>query len=337
MQQGFSRQPEQTNLSDLYLYKTEETEEQPEWLKAMGQDSDRLAYPSSGLQILIEDRSGLRILIKNRWTKEDWVIQGHHFHSEPLKFYFLVSGELSGVAGRPDSPSFVLQAGQNCLLASSGDRPRIIYHANRPYLAVTILLAREYIRTLLEGKSELPQSLLQAIESSAETFLHIDSTSAAMQVALHQILHCPYKGSIAQIYVKSKAIELIALKLAQIGEQMKQPLKNIPLQPRDIDCIHNAKDILMSNIESPPSLPELARKAGINDYKLKIGFRQVFGTTVFGYLRNQRMERARQLLLEKRMNVSEVAETVGYSSLSRFSMAFKHYFGITPKAYQKNS
>lgn len=333
MQQGFSRQPEQTNLSDLYLYKTEETEAQPEWLKVIGLDSDRLAYPRSGMQIFIEDRSRLQILIKDRWEKEDGVMSGHHFHSDPLHFYFLISGELSSVA---DSP-FVLQSRQNCLMVSGGDRDRIIYHANRAYLAVTILLVPEYIRTLLEETSELPQSLLQAIDSSAETFLHIDSTSAAMQIALHQILHCPYKGSIAQIYAESKAIELIALKLAQIGEQMQQPLKNIPLQPRDIDCIHNAKDILMSKIESPPSLPELARKAGINDYKLKIGFRQVFGTTVFGYLRNQRMERARQLLLEKRMNVSEVAEIVGYSSLSQFSMAFKHYFGITPKACQKNS
>ncbi|MEM9538578.1 MAG: AraC family transcriptional regulator [Cyanobacteria bacterium P01_E01_bin.42] len=337
MQQGLSRQLEQTNLANLYLHQTEETKAQPEWLQVVGLDSDRVAYPRSGMQILIEDRSGLQLLIKDRWEKEDEVMQGYQFNSDPLKFYFLISGELNDIAGRPDSPSFVLQAEQNCLMASSGDRDRIIYHANRPYLAVTVLLAPEYIRTLLEGKSELPQSLLQALGSSAKTFLDIDSTSVAMQVALHQILNCPYKGSIAQIYVESKAIELIALKLAQIGEQMQQPLKNIPLQPRDIDCIHNAKDILMSMIECPPSLPELARKAGINDYKLKIGFRHIFGTTVFGYLRNQRMERARQLLLEKRMNVSEVAETVGYRSLSRFSMAFKDHFGITPKTYQKNS
>lgn len=89
--------------------------------------------------------------------------------------------------------------------------------------------------------------------------------------------------------------------------------------------------------QSLPGLLEQMNQAGTNDYKLKIGFRQVFGTTVFGYLRNQRMEQARQLLLEKQMNVSEVAQTVGYTSFSRFSTAFKHYFGITPKAYQKNS
>ena len=158
-----------------------------------------------------------------------------------------------------------------------------------------------------------------------------------MQIALYQILHCPYEGSIAQLYTESKALELVALKLAQISKRLQLPQKNIPLQPQDIDCIHNAKDILIDNIESPPSLLELAKKAGTNDYKLKIGFRQVFGTIVFGYLRNQRMERARQLLLERRMNVSEVAQTVGYNSLSRFSTAFKHYFGITPKAYQKSS
>lgn len=326
MQQGFPKLLEQMSSANLYLYEIERTEARLEWFQEIGQGSVRFAYLRSGLQISVEDQQ----------MKEDLVLQGQHLYSDPLKFHFLISGEISGIAGWPASP-FVLQGGQNCLTACGGDRAQMTYYADRAYSAITILLAPEFLRAFLEGKSDLPQSLLRAIEPSAETFFHASTTSPAMQIALHQILHCPYEGALAQIYIESKALELVALKLSQIGEGVKLPTKNSPLQLRDLDCIHNAKEILMSNIEFPPSLLELAKKAGINDYKLKIGFREVFGTTVFGYLRNQRMEQARQLLLEQQMNVSEVAQTVGYASLSQFSTAFKHYFGITPKTYQKDS
>ncbi|MDJ1184243.1 helix-turn-helix transcriptional regulator [Roseofilum casamattae] len=326
MQQGFPKLLEQMNSQNLYFYDVERTEAQLEWLKEIGRGSVRFTYLRSGLQISVEDQQ----------MKENVVLQGQHLHTDPLKFYFLISGELSGVVGWPAS-CFVLQEGHNCLTACGGDRAQMTYYADRPYLAVTILLAPEFLRDYLEGNFDLLQPLLRGIEPSAETFFHAGPTSPAMQIALHQILHCPYEGAIAQIYIESKALELVALKLAQISEGKKLPSKKGPLQPQDLDCIHNAKEILIDNIESPPSLLELARKAGINDYKLKIGFREVFGTTVFGYLRDRRMEWARQLLLEQQMNVSEVAQTVGYASLSRFSTAFKHHFGTTPKTYQKSS
>jgi AraC-like DNA-binding protein len=64
-------------------------------------------------------------------------------------------------------------------------------------------------------------------------------------------------------------------------------------------------------MEAPLSLPELAGYAGINETKLKRGFRKVYGTSVFGYLRNQRLDKARILLETGDMNVSEVAYSVG--------------------------
>ena len=72
---------------------------------------------------------------------------------------------------------------------------------------------------------------------------------------------------------------------------------SLPWRAPAIVCrIHQAKDILIRQIDNPPSLLSLARQVGINDFKLKQGFRQVFGTTVFGYLHSHRMERAAQLL-----------------------------------------
>ncbi|MEM1369543.1 MAG: AraC family transcriptional regulator, partial [Cyanobacteria bacterium P01_H01_bin.15] len=83
------------------------------------------------------------------------------------------------------------------------------------------------------------------------------------------------------------------------------------------------------------SLIELARLAGINDCKLKLGFRQVFGTTVFGYLHDCRMERSRQLLDAGEMTVAEAAQSVGYVNRSHFAIAFRKKFGLNPSIYRR--
>ncbi|MGD1918600.1 MAG: helix-turn-helix transcriptional regulator [Pleurocapsa sp.] len=88
-------------------------------------------------------------------------------------------------------------------------------------------------------------------------------------------------------------------------------------------------------MENPPSLLALAKLVGLNDYKLKLGFRHCYETTVFVYLRSQRLEKARQLLLETNLSVSEIARIVGFSSLSRFGAAFKRQFGISPSACRR--
>ncbi|MGK7924053.1 MAG: hypothetical protein AB4290_02160, partial [Spirulina sp.] len=111
MQQGFPKLLEQISSGKLYLYKIGKTEARLEWLKEVGRGSVRFAYPCSGLQIAVEDQQ----------LKEDLVLKCQHVHTDPLKFYFLISGEVSGIVGQPASP-FVLQAGQNCLTACGGDR-----------------------------------------------------------------------------------------------------------------------------------------------------------------------------------------------------------------------
>lgn len=109
------------------------------------------------------------------------------------------------------------------------------------------------------------------------------------------------------------------------------------LRRDDIERLHHAKDILISNLENPPSLLDLAQQVGLSDRKLKQGFRQVFNTTVFGYLHDYRMEKARQLLQEDTMTIAEVSYTVGFANRGYFAEAFKRKFGVNPSAYLAQS
>ncbi|NJO76953.1 MAG: helix-turn-helix transcriptional regulator, partial [Leptolyngbyaceae cyanobacterium RM1_406_9] len=126
-------------------------------------------------------------------------------------------------------------------------------------------------------------------------------------------------------------------KLAKLGCTLDKPSESKTfLKQDDIERLHHAKEILIAQFNHPPSILSLARQVGLNDFKLKQGFRQVFGNTVFGYLRDYRLEQAHLLLLEGQMNVQQVARALGYTHSGYFAKAFKQKFGVSPKTYQLN-
>ena len=149
----------------------------------------------------------------------------------------------------------------------------------------------------------------------------------AQQLALFQLLQCSLTGSASRLYLESKSLELIALLLGSLHEAPNSACK---LREGDIEKIHLARDILLQNPADPPSLRALARQVGTNEFKLKSGFKSIFGTTVFAYVRQQRMEQARVLLACSDSSVTQVALQVGYASPGHFVEAFKAQFGITP-------
>ena len=83
----------------------------------------------------------------------------------------------------------------------------------------------------------------------------------------------------------------------------------------------------------PPSLQELADEINLSLNKLKEGFKQIYGDSVYSFLFDYKMEVARQLLASGSHNVNEVGLKIGYSTASHFIAAFKKQYGTTPKKY----
>ncbi len=97
--------------------------------------------------------------------------------------------------------------------------------------------------------------------------------------------------------------------------------------------IKRAKDILIQNITTPPTIKELAKKIKLSEYKLKEGFKQIYGTTLFSYLLDYKLELSKKLLKNEKMSVQDVAYEIGYDNPSHFISAFKKKYHITPKKY----
>ena len=102
----------------------------------------------------------------------------------------------------------------------------------------------------------------------------------------------------------------------------------------DRERILFARDYLLKHIENPPSLPELARLAGINEFKLKNGFKEIFNQPVFAWLADVRIETAMAELMKKNRPITEIAFELGFSSPQHFSAAFKRKYGVPPRFFQ---
>jgi AraC-like DNA-binding protein len=153
----------------------------------------------------------------------------------------------------------------------------------------------------------------------------------AARLAIESIRRCPFFGPVRQWALAARAHDLLVEFLSKAPGASASAA---PLPPGVDGLIREAARLLEADLANPPSLPDLARRAGLSETSLKRGFHRVYGQTVFGHLRIQRMQRARALLESGDYTVLEAASRVGYSNPSNFSAAFRREFGLNPKQFQ---
>ncbi|MBV7529873.1 AraC family transcriptional regulator [Chitinophaga sp. sic0106] len=161
--------------------------------------------------------------------------------------------------------------------------------------------------------------------------LYIDGTIVH---TIEQMRNCPYVGGIKQMYLLSKCLELLVLQ-ADASHKIHSSNSRFLKSATDKESIIYAREYLLNHMEQPPTLTDLARIVGINTFKLKNGFKEMFGNTVFGYLTDKRLEMAATEISKKEKSISEIALDMGYSSVQHFSKAYKKKFGTTPRNGKK--
>lgn len=143
---------------------------------------------------------------------------------------------------------------------------------------------------------------------------------------LHQLANMDSVGIAKQLFVEAKVLEIMGLMI----DQLKTPMHPVDLKQRDIEKIKACESYLIQNYNKPLSILQLAKETGLNEFKLKQGFKAVFGKPTFKYLQEYRLNKAKELLLDKQLSVAEVSESIGYTSVGSFSNAFLGQFGYRP-------
>ena len=159
-----------------------------------------------------------------------------------------------------------------------------------------------------------------------------EKINPSMAVVLSQLFHFNLHQSIKNLYFKGKIYELLSLYFNRAEDTSTESCPFL-VDEDNVIKIRKAKDIVIANMAEPPGLQELADQVGINLKKLKMGFRQIYGDSVYSFLFDYKMDYARKLLDSGSYNVNEVGLKIGYSTSSHFIAAFKKKFGTTPKKY----
>jgi AraC-like DNA-binding protein len=154
-----------------------------------------------------------------------------------------------------------------------------------------------------------------------------------IQQALQQIIHCQYNEQLQNTFLLSKSIELLVL-CADAWEHSNQ--EKFIKTTADKEKLIAVRDLVNDRVQDPPNLSQIARTVGLNEYKLKRGFREMFNNTVFGYLAEQRLYLAQRYLRNTRKTAAEIAYELGYATPQHFNNAFRRKFGVTPASLRNN-
>lgn len=197
------------------------------------------------------------------------------------------------------------------------------------YMYFLIVLSKDYYFNLIDRHSILHEDFVREIELGNYTSFASEDffVTLEMRRVIDDMVNCRQTGELKRMHTEARILELLMYQLEQLGGKgQEQEL----IKGDDIFKLEQAREVLKSRYTAPPTQKDLSREVGLNEFKLRRGFKEYFGITVYDYITRLRMERAKKLLLEDQLSISEVTACVGFSHQNNFSIAFKKYFGIPP-------
>ena len=269
------------------------------------------------------------LLLKSRNESNDIQTVTHNIDSSYIQFHFCLKGT-SRFLFNNGNYSFDV-AGENSLLLYNPqtDLPLHLELSSKSWV-ISLFISIKKFHGLFSEEADYIHFLTD--DNRDKKYYDTKEISPAISVVLNQMINFNMNSSVEKLYLKGKTYELLSLYFNHGGDA---DIEQCPflVDEQNVLKIRKAKDIIIANMTEPPSLQDLANEVELNLKKLKTGFKQIYGDSVYSFLFDYKMEVARKLLETNKYNVNEVGLKVGYSTSSHFIAAFKKKYGTTPKKY----
>lgn len=283
---------------------------------------------AKGQFVIVDIETGFCVLTANNDSARPQVFV-HDLDRSLIQFHFTLKG----------SSKLVFNEG-NYSLNNAEDKSLLLYNPQRDLpihmeldpntWTVSVVISIKKFHALFSSESDSISFLSE--ENIDKKYYQDGVISPSMAIILNQLMHFNLNASIQTLYFKGKVYELLSHYFNQTVEGSAEQCPFL-VDASNVAKIKKAKDIIINRMTEPPSLQELAEMAGLSLRKLKEGFKQIYGATVYQFLFDYKMEVSRRLLESGESNVNEVGLKVGYSTASHFISAFKKKYGTTPKKY----
>lgn len=295
--------------------------------------TDRVHLPpelARGTVSLVSVSPGLAYL-EGQFTIAGVPGQGRVHTAQPC-FQFVVHRTHTPARILWDSTSRAIRFGyQNAIILGPDSCPTRVFAPDEQVDEISLLVNASCIESIVRRLDcPLDEAFASALTHTEPTsFRSSGITTTEMRHSLDALTGCSLTGSFRRLYQEARIHEILAICLAQFASPSCTD-RDVFLLQHDLELLEQAHDIILERITSPPTIADLAQLVGLNQTKLKAGFKKFYGTTIFGFIRLTRMQHALRLLSSGQYNVGEAAAELGYRSTGAFTRAFQAEFGCNP-------
>ncbi|MFD0796001.1 helix-turn-helix domain-containing protein [Maribacter chungangensis] len=279
-------------------------------------------------EILIDD--GFYVLkIQNDRTADVQIKR--EINKRYIQFHFCLKGRGKFLFNDGNYALDVSEENSLLLYNTQQDLPLNLSLSPGSWMVSVVMTIRKFHSLFSEEASYVP--FLDG-ENKEKKYYAQETVSPAIAVVLSQMINYNLHPTIKKLYIKGKVYELISL---YFNKSTDTDIEQCPflVDEDNVKRIRRAKELVIANMAEPPTLSELAKEVGLSLKRLKEGFKQIYGDSVYSFLFDYKMEYARRLLDSGQYNVNEIGLRIGYSTSSHFIAAFRKKYGTTPKKYMK--
>jgi AraC-like DNA-binding protein len=201
---------------------------------------------------------------------------------------------------------------------------------------IILYLRPEFFRTrLTEDLDRLPPALHYFVAgNNRELLFETLPVPSEMALAVNDMVTTRLLGGLRRIYMEAKALDIVVNVIDMLSTGASATRSPVVCNARDVERLHYARSVIEREFADPPRIADLARRVGLNQQKLKCGFKALFGMTIFECYQDKRLGVAAEMLQNQGVSVSEAALAAGYEYASNFALAFKRKFGAPPSQFK---
>jgi AraC-like DNA-binding protein len=296
---------------------------------------------SESLPILVTSAVPLRILtallLRNAISKQEAIQCAYRFPITSLLykcFFRLMVNHFNDT-----SDPFTLSRLSHCLNFFNQYECRNLLDRNARQNDVTIRLNKSFYTDLIANQLASSEDRLAAMILHQQPFntinQHIPADPAVLGI-LKNILDCPFKGDMKSAFIREHVRALLMLQLFHFSPIVtgKKIHHESSISKRDEDVLQEVKKYIDEHFLDATSIEKLSKYFGINEFKLKHGFKVLFDTSPIRYLQYKRLAYSRCLLRDTDKTIKQIADEIGYSHGANFTVAFTKVFGNSPLHYR---
>lgn len=226
-----------------------------------------------------------------------------------------------------------MREGQFFFYKNEDEPMTVVFEQGKEYQMFDTAFSGTILQHLYDAFPSLKEFInVKKKTNTSQKYEEYHSATPEMIRIAHDLLRCPYDENLRKLYYENKVNDFLFEMLAQSS---KDDTSSSKLNQRENDALFMARDIISADITKHFTIQEISQKIQLNEFKLKSGFKQVFGSGIFEYLLKIRMENAYQLLTETDKPMKEIAALTGFEYTTNFTTSFKKYFGRTPGSLRR--